>query len=280
MTGIRHRILGRIPGRITASETALRKRIVAGGGSLRPEAPGPVWRTWENRALLSAAEVDEAIAEIRRIGLVPHQDRPKNWDLMVALGSILEETSTRSRILEMGAARYSPLLVWLYQFGYRRLNGIDLVYEQPVRRGPVRFEPMDLTATTFPDGSFDAIACLSVIEHGVDVEAYLREARRLLRPGGLLVTSTDYWLDAIDTSGREAYGHEVRIFDGPSVRSFLDTAAELGFRTRRPVDLAVRERVVHWQRVDLDYTFVVVVHVAPGHPRPGGSRGMSSRDRA
>jgi len=70
---------------------------------------------------------------------------------------------------------------------------------------------MDLTKTSFPERSFAAIASLSVVEHGVDLDAYLAEAARILRPGGLLFTSTDYWCEPIDTTAQTAYGHEVRI---------------------------------------------------------------------
>jgi SAM-dependent methyltransferase len=198
--------------------------------------------------------------------LVPHQDGPKNWDLLVALGQILERTSHRTPVLEMGAARYSPLLTWLYLYGYRRLRGIDLVYERSIRRGPIRLEGMDLTATTYPDHSFGAIACMSVIEHGVDTEAYLREALRLLRPGGVLVTSTDYWPEPINTSGLEAYGQAVRIFDRAAVTALVASAERLGFRPVNPLDLQATDRVVHWERTGLDYTFLNLVLLAP----PGG----------
>ncbi len=41
-----------------------------------------------------------------------------------------------------------------------------------------------------PDGSFDGVLSTQVLEHVTDADAYLREAYRLLRPGGRLVLST------------------------------------------------------------------------------------------
>lgn len=255
------------------TERALRQRIRAGGGSMEPTWPADAWRGRRNRALLTSGEVDAAVAEVAAAGLVPHGDRPKNWDLSIALGTILERTTREARILEMGAARYSPLLVWLYQFGYRHLHGIDLVYQEPERHGPILFEQMDLTRTSFEDEAFDAIACLSVIEHGVEPAEYLAEARRLLRPGGVLITSTDYWCEPVDTAGITAYGGPVRIMDRAAIDHVLGAAADAGFHLEGgTVDLACRDRVVHWKRTSLDFTFLEFTLIAPGTPTGPGLR--------
>ncbi|MGB3443780.1 MAG: class I SAM-dependent methyltransferase [Actinophytocola sp.] len=41
-----------------------------------------------------------------------------------------------------------------------------------------------------PDGTFDGVLSTQVLEHVTDADAYLREAYRLVRPGGRLVLST------------------------------------------------------------------------------------------
>lgn len=45
-------------------------------------------------------------------------------------------------------------------------------------------------ALPFDDGSFDVVLSFQVIEHVVDEAGYLREARRVLRPGGVLILIT------------------------------------------------------------------------------------------
>jgi SAM-dependent methyltransferase len=197
--------------------------------------------------------------EVVACGLPPHQDEPKNWDYLVALGLILARIPRSSPVLEAGATRYAPLLRWLYLYGYRRLWGIDPVYKGATRVGPIQYDSQDVTATRFPDRSFAALACLSVVEHGVDLEAYLRESARLLRPGGLLITSTDYWCDPIDTAGQLAYGVPIHIFTRPELESFAALAGRHGLRLVRPLSIDCVERPVSWSRYGLDYTFVTVV---------------------
>jgi len=213
-----------------------------------------------NTALQSETQVEEACAAVAGAGLPPHGGRPKNWDLLVALGLILDRVPRSGAVLEMGATQYARLLPWLYLYGYRSLRGIDLVYDRPLKAGPIRYDGMDLTHTTFPDASFDAIATLSVVEHGVDLDAYLREASRLLKPGGLLITSTDYWCEPVDTGGQEAYGGPIRIFGPDDMRDFVSRGAKAaGFVPVRDLDLTCDERAVEWQRFDLRYTFINVV---------------------
>jgi SAM-dependent methyltransferase len=256
----------RLPWRpIEPSTVRLRKKLVADGASLDPARPSTMWRDWVNAPLRSQDEVDEAIAEVERCGLVAHQDRPKNWDLLVALGLILERCTRWSPILEVGAARYSPLLTWLYQYGFWNLRGVDLVYDKPIARGPIRLERMDLTRTTFPDHSFAAIASLSVIEHGVDEDAYLAEAARLLRPGGLLFTSTDYWCEPVDTGGQTAYGQPVDVKVPADIERFLASAATHGLEPIRAQRLDCEDRVVRWDRVGISYTFLDIALVARPH---------------
>lgn len=240
-------------------DRAFRRRLAAQGASLHPARPRRTWEAWVNRALRTRAEVDAAVAEITACGLLPHQDAPKNWDLLVALGLVLDRTHPADPILEMGAPAYTRLLPWLALYDYRDLQGIDLVWKAPARTGPIRFSPMDLTRTTFLDRSFAAIACLSVVEHGVDIAAYLREAARLLRPGGLLVTSTDFWCEPIETADLTAYGGTVRIFTPADVAGWLPLAESAGLVPVREFDLACDERVVTWERLGLRYTFVNVV---------------------
>jgi SAM-dependent methyltransferase len=231
----------------------------------------------ENAVLGTIAEREDAIAELVARGLPLYSDRPKNWDNLVALSAILDRSSAppfdgaarsgaagpfarfdpaTARVLDAGASG-GVILPWLARCGYKNLVGVDLDEHLPPSTDVLRYERADLTRTPFPDGSFDAITCLSVIEHGVPVDDYLAEMSRLLKPGGILVTSTDYWHEPIDTSDNP-HGDNWRIFTPGEIQDLIARAGrDYGLTLSGPLDLACQDKVVHWEYVQRDYTFVV-----------------------
>jgi 2-polyprenyl-3-methyl-5-hydroxy-6-metoxy-1,4-benzoquinol methylase len=52
------------------------------------------------------------------------------------------------------------------------------------------FSCQDATATHFPDDCFDVVVSMETIEHMDDVDRYLRELSRVLKPGGRAILST------------------------------------------------------------------------------------------
>jgi len=211
------------------------------------------------RAVLQTrAEWEAAVTEARELGLPLHQDDPKNWDSLAALRLILENTQPSARVLDAGAATYSVILPWLAAYGYRDLIGNNLIFKQPMHVGPIVYEYGDITKTSYADGSFDAITSLSVIEHNVDVSAFMRESARLLKSGGVLVVSTDYFDPPIDTGELVAYGGPVKVFSAADVAKILDEARGLGLSPIGDVELACNERCVTWSRFGLRFTFLLL----------------------
>jgi SAM-dependent methyltransferase len=229
----------------------LRRSDDVSGPKGRPSAP------WHNAVLRTRLERDEAIAQVQKLGLPVVSDLQKNWDTLAALDCILAETSTSATVLDAGAEVYSRILPWLFLYGYTKLEGINLVFTDRKRLGPIIYKHGDVTSTDYAPETFDAIACLSVVEHGVDLSAYFKEAARILKPGGILITSTDYWQTPIDTRGQQMYGVPVHIFTLDEIEQAIALAAQHGFVLTSKIDLSCDEKVVHWNDVDLDYTFVV-----------------------
>jgi cyclopropane fatty-acyl-phospholipid synthase-like methyltransferase len=86
--------------------------------------------------------------------------------------------------------------LWLARERQSAVVGVTLVASQVTRArafarragldGQATFAQRDYCATGFPDASFDVVWALESACHAPDKPALLREARRLLRPGGRL----------------------------------------------------------------------------------------------
>jgi SAM-dependent methyltransferase len=216
--------------------------------------PGPCIA---NGTLKSRAEWQAADENARKLHVPRHRGPEKNWDHLAAVSTILAHTPTSACILDAGAEFYSNVLPALFAYGYRELYGINLCFTDPARRGPIRYLPGDITRAPFPDAFFDAITCLSVIEHGVPLERYFREMHRLLKPEGLLITSTDYYPTPIDTRGMFAHGGPIRIFSKPEIQSALSLAEGIGLKPTGSIDLECEEKPIRWEAYGLEYTFVL-----------------------
>ncbi|KKN66593.1 hypothetical protein LCGC14_0470080 [marine sediment metagenome] len=222
-------------------------------------APKPLIEVpWENTTLKSRSDVNLALKIIKNSNLNLHPNIEKNWDSLIALKTILQNSTVSSRILDAGGDFDSIILHWLYQFNYKHLYALNLIFKKRVRKGYIENIPGDLTKTLFPDNYFDIITCFSVIEHDVDRDQYFKEMNRILKPNGLLITSTDFWSSKIDTEGLKAFNNPVYIFDKNSVKELLQKARNHNFKTfGRNIELNCQEKVVSWERYNLKYTFLI-----------------------
>jgi SAM-dependent methyltransferase len=230
------------------------------------------------RVLRDAREIDVAVAAARQRGLCASPDTSKSWDNMIAVELITTYAGRYEPIADLGC-RSGILLTWLHQLGFRRLYGCDVRLPFPPvkkavemglwrtaweglrmyansRRSLVR-RPVE--ATGLPSDAFAAVACMSVIEHGVDTGQFFAEAARLLRPGGVLFLSTDYWPEKIDLRPsklfRGAPGFD-RIFSAREIEALRAMAAANRFRPLEALDLEAGERLVHDGRAS--YTFIAL----------------------
>ncbi|MGH9591135.1 MAG: class I SAM-dependent methyltransferase [Terracidiphilus sp.] len=219
----------------------------------------PVFREPElpNRVLQSPAELREASEFGRRHRLPLHRSDAKNWDHLAAVKAILSNTTSAARILDAGAEMYSNVLPALYACGYRRLWGMNLSFADSARRGPIQYLRGDITRAGFSDGFFDAVTCMSVIEHGVPPQAYFTEMFRILKPGGMLITSTDYYPEPIDTGGKAAHGAPIQIFCRRQAEAMIALAQECGFEATGAIDLSTSSRLIRWEEYNLEYTFLI-----------------------
>jgi SAM-dependent methyltransferase len=181
-------------------------------------------------------------------------DAVKSWDVLRTAEFLERSFPKTAQVLDIGAYS-SEILPVLHRLGFSRLTGIDLnpeIGKMPYA-GSIRYQTGNFLRTPFADHSFDVVTAISVIEHGFDGPALLREMSRLLAPGGTFVASFDYWPDKIDTDGTRFFGLDWLIFSRPEIESFLQKAKAHGLESDGAVALDAGERTIHC--ADRDYTF-------------------------
>lgn len=210
--------------------------------------------------LSSRAEGERYSTIVEALGLTGHHDAQKNWDTLKSFSILLEHLGTGEAVLDAGSSGNSAILRWLHNTGFQQLHACDVRSKgHNYVLTDVHFSEQDITRTTYADGSFSAVTCISVIEHGVPLAPFFREMARVLKDGGWLLVSTDYWDAGVDTSGIYPYGEafgEMHVFTREELVELQRLAESCGFECPPSFDPTCRERAVRWERVDRDYTFV------------------------
>jgi SAM-dependent methyltransferase len=254
------RLLRRIKSGILRNEALYRLTLKWKYGADRvPTPPRDSKRKdlFPNGVLQSPAEWQEATRKGKELHLPLHRAQEKNWDHLAAVNAIVNATPASAYIFDAGAELYSNVLPALFVCGYSHLYGMNLAFTSEARRGPIRYLPGDITKTGFADAFFDAITCMSVIEHGVPLEPFFREMFRLLKPGGILITSTDYYSEPVDTKNQVAYDCLLKIFSRREAEEMIALARTCGFETTGEIDLESCGRPIRWEIYDVDYTFLI-----------------------
>lgn len=219
-----------------------------------------------NSVLKTKNDYEKAIRELESLNLPKHPDPYKNWDSLAALSLILRHTNKNANILDAGGVVYSSILPQLVKFGYENLIAVDLSFQglkNIIRKTIVMLHPIknkieyrygDITKTKFKNNYFDAITCLSVIEHGVNPDDFFREMSRILKPDSILFISTDYWEQKIDTKGKSAYGVPIHIFSKEEILDWISIAKKYNLHLMEEIDFNCKDKVVSWK--GLSYTFI------------------------
>lgn len=213
------------------------------------------------KVLQNWEEIGRSTHELDRKSLPRHGSVEKCWDLF-QLYQISQELPRSARAIDLGCSGLHTLK-FLYGMGFRDLTGVDLhftvqdrllhwakMWRQRSLRRPYRLCQGDMTRTGFPGQSFDLASCVSVIEHGVDCRQFMAEAGRLLKKGGKLLLTADYWQEPIDVSDvRGEFGLDWNILSRKDIEAILVCARESGFALLDNQDIpACQDRCLIWNK--------------------------------
>lgn len=168
-----------------------------------------------------------------------HQEAMENSNRIYTDKLGVEETDV---VLDVGTGR-GGLPTWIAEYVGADVYGIDIdplhvreARENARDRGveeSTEFGVADFLEIPYPDDTFDAISGVETVCHTTDKEAFLREARRVLKSGGRLMISDGYMNertmtpDEAETVRKTLDGWAVPGF--AHVEEFRDALFDLGF---------------------------------------------------
>jgi hypothetical protein len=111
---------------------------------------------------------------------------------------------------------------------------IDAAVTPPMDPPDERLQPAKFTVEEFAayasHNQFDVLTAISVLEHVQEISPFLRACHMLLKPGGLLFLTMDYW-DKADPDTAHFHWMRERIYNPDSLRQLKIRLREIGFRS-------------------------------------------------
>ena len=235
-----------------------------------------------NSVLKNTFEVIEAKQGLKKLRLFQHHSPIKSWDTYKMV-KIISDAKRESFVLDVGCYE-SPILPMLKRLGFINLYGCDLVLKSADRNtifftsnssssfeyhedyAPIaqmysdksyQLSIRNIENTNYRDQMFDYVTSLSVIEHGVNSEKYFREMSRIIKSNGYLLTSTDYWPDKL-VNNKKILSNSTpdNIFSREEIENLVEIAEKNGLKLIEPIDFEYKEKVVRWDSIGLDFTFI------------------------
>ena len=192
-----------------------------------------------------------------RVGMKPPLilgDFVKSWDLLTSIEFLESNVVRNDPVLDIGAYA-SEILIALKKAGFTNLTGVDLnprLKEMPFQND-IKYVTSDFMNTPFSDASFQAVTSISVIEHGFEPERLMKEAARILRPGGYFIASFDYWREKIDTGRTRFFDMDWLIFSEQDVFDMLAVAKKYGLEPVGELHPQTGDRAI--EHGGFEYTF-------------------------
>jgi len=229
--------------------------------------------------------VKEAERGLHKLQLFRHHSQIKSWDTYKMI-KMMSSANRESFVLDVGCYE-SPILPMLKRLGFINLYGCDLVLKssdcnpnftnnnnnnnnssfkyhedyEPIAKmysdKSYQLSIRDIEDTNYSDQMFDYVTSLSVIEHGINIERYFREMSRIIKSNGYLLTSTDYWPDKL-VNNKTVLSKRTpdNIFSREEIENLVEIADKNGLKLIEPIDFEYKDKVVRWNSIGLDFTFI------------------------
>lgn len=192
----------------------------------------------DNAAPETFEEIYRASGPLTRLRIAFHTGRYRKVIAMLNPG----------RVLDIGCGRPCEALpdqAFLRFLGRPGSVGLDLKKIE----GPYEFRQGSVTALPFKDGELDNVTAMEILEHITECREALKEIKRVLRPGGVLVMTTPdnslvwnlIWGVWSATVGRMWHHEHVVSYNADQWRALLEEQFEVtGFRRNWRFDLVFR----------------------------------------
>ena len=211
-----------------------------------------------NNFLRTRDEINASTEWLLANGFVSHPISCKDWELKQ-----ITERITDGDLLDMGADGSFVLHNAVIKNTKGRKVGIDLAEVTGTNKAEgAEYFQGDLMHTPFEDESFDMIVSQSVIEHEVDLAAFAKECSRLLRSGGKLIVSFDYWRNKVNTDGLMLYGLKWNILDEEDAEDLVLSCHNNGLLISGDINWETEDAVINPQYCSpfpgISYTFGIL----------------------
>jgi 2-polyprenyl-3-methyl-5-hydroxy-6-metoxy-1,4-benzoquinol methylase len=151
----------------------------------------------------------------------------KSWDYFRTFEFIESNLNINCKVLDVGCFQ-SEILPILKKAGYSNVYGID--QDSRIKGMPyqseINYHIENFFNNSFADNFFDCLTCLSVIEHGFNETLFFSQFSRVLKKGGFLILSFDYWEKKINTDNIKMFNMDWNIFSKEEVLEILKNAEQ------------------------------------------------------